>query len=510
MKKKAKPKAKSSRKGVERPRDRSKSKPSRILKAKKSKPKFRPLKKIKIKPKQKNKRMKIVVKQKSQLKKKRAVKTIKPPKALAVKKNIFKSKAAENIDTIKRIKIRIVGVGGGGGNIVAEISKRLKDFSLQKIDFIAANTDSQALRSLNKNIKKFPFGQKLTRGLGAGRDVLLGERAAREDFEKIKNLFSEERDLYIVISSLGGGTGTGASPIFTKALSDMGLPVLGIFTMPFAFEGKKKIDDAHAALEKMKENLNAYMVLPNEKIFGLAKEEISFTDSLNLLNNRLAISLDGLLRAIYSPGLINIDWADIKTILEGKRKLAYLNVVKGKANQNLDEFIKSIFKNPILESQFANAENVLFNIDGSKELSLQTLAAISEKINELSPNAKIIFGLNQSPKMKNEIKVTILATGSNEKKPLFRVKQKIVAPVNAERAKIKTGTPLLKKESKTLEEVENILKKDINKEQEEAEQKIRRTALEAKEVERKRLEKEEESEKIFEIPAFLRKAQNKK
>jgi cell division protein FtsZ len=439
---------------------------------------------------------------------------VKKKKATVVKKKAVKVKISKSqhaakesdLDLAKKIKIRVIGIGGGGGNIVAELSKRLKDFSAQKIDFVAANTDNQALHSLNKNIKKFPFGQKLTRGLGTGRDVDLGERSAREDFEKIKNLFSDDRDLYIVISSLGGGTGTGSSPIFTKAGSDMGLPILGIFTMPFAFEGKKKMDDAQHALERMKENLNAYMVLPNEKIFGLAKEDISFTDSLNLLNSRLAMSLDGLLRAIYSPGLINIDWADIRTILEGKRKLAYLNVVKGKINQNMDEFIKSIFKNPILDTQFTNADNVLFNIDGSKELSLQTLAQISQKINELSPNAKIIFGLNQNPKMKSEIKVTILATSNNEKKELFRIKKAKPIIIKKEPSQKAEKT----KESEKKEKIEIIEKKDINKEEEgQEEQNIRRNALEAKEAERKAIEKEEEEEKIFEIPAFLRKDKKK-
>ncbi len=440
-------------------------------------------------------------------------------KTKVAKKTVNKNSKTydENFDNAKKIRIRIVGIGGGGSNIVSELSKKLKDFSSQKIDFLAVNTDNQALNSLTKNIKTFSFGQKLTRGLGTGRDVELGERAAREDYEKIKNLLSEDRDLYVVISSLGGGTGTGSSPIFSKAINDLGIPVLGIFTMPFVFEGKKKMDDSLKALEKMKEYFNAYMILPNEKIFGLVKEEISFTDSLNLLNSQLANSLDGLLRAIYSPGLINIDWADIKTILEGKKKLAYLNVAKGKTNQNIDEFVKTIFKNPILDSQFSNAENIMFNIEGSKDLSLQILAQISDKINELSPNAKIIFGISQNPKMKNEIKVTILATinqEKNEKNVLTGQEKKKLR----NQKQILTKKEILEKSEKTgnrsqLSEkpIEIIKKQDINKKQDQVEEEkdIRRNALEAKEAERRAIEKEEEDEKIFEIPAFLRK-DNKK
>jgi cell division protein FtsZ len=444
-------------------------------------------------------------------------KSVKPAKAIKPKA-VTKDNEA---DTSKKIRIKIIGIGGGGSNIVSELSKKLKDFSSQKVDFLAANTDLQALNSLSKNIKTFPFGQKLTRGLGTGRDVGLGERAARDDFEKLKNIFMEDKDLYIVVSSLGGGTGTGSAPVFAKAASDLGLSVLGIFTLPFVFEGKKKMDAALDSLDRMKENLNAYMVLPNEKIFNLAKEEVSFTESLNLLNNHLANSLEGLLRTIYSPGLINIDWADIKTILDGKKKVAYLNVVKSKANQNLEEFVKNILKNPILDSQFANSDNVLFNVEGSKDLSLQTLAQISEKISELSPNAKIIFGLIQNPKMKNEIKVTILATISTENKEghktkKAKVKQKVIKKEKPKSVPI----PVKKKEEPAAKTkpIENIKKEAITNESSEKDKKneeveenvnIRRNALEIKEAERKAIEKEEEDERIFEIPAFLRKDKKK-
>ncbi|HNP79629.1 MAG TPA: cell division protein FtsZ [Candidatus Pacearchaeota archaeon] len=419
------------------------------------------------------------MKKKKTQKKATTKKTIK--KKIVVKKE---KKPTENEDAlIKKVKIKVIGIGGGGGNIVSELSKKLKDFSSQKIEFIAANTDNQALGVLSKNIKIFPFGQKLTRGLGAGRDVSVGEKAAREDGERIKALFSDNKDLYIIVSSLGGGTGTGAAPTFLKIASQMNLMCLGIFTLPFSFEGKKKMDLALDSINQMKENLNAYMVLPNEKIFGLTKEEVSFTDSLNLLNNHLANCLEGLLRTIYSPGIINIDWADIRTILEGKRSLAYLNVAKSKGSQNLEELLKKLIKNPILDYNFENADNIMFNIDGSKDMSLQSLSLISEKISELSPNARIIFGLTSNPKMKNEIKVTILSTGSHDKKELKKHKK-------------------AKKDKKE--------KKKEEKKQEIVVEKIRRTALEIKEAEKKKEQQEEDDEKIFEIPAFLRKSKKKK
>ncbi|MFZ3055035.1 MAG: cell division protein FtsZ [Minisyncoccales bacterium] len=413
---------------------------------------------------------------------KKKIKVIKKPEV--VEKGLSK-KDVES--TAKKVKIKVIGIGGGGGNIIAELLKKLKDFSTQKVDFVAVNTDAQALKSLPKTLKTLSFGNKLTRGLGTGRDVEIGEKAAKEDIEKLKELFSDDKDLYIFISSLGGGTGTGATPVLTKIADEMGLNTLGIFTLPFTFEGKKKMDVALKSLEKIKEGLNAFMILPNEKIFTLTKEEISFADSLNLLNDRLAESLEGLLRTIYSPGLINIDWADIKTIMEGKRKIAYLNFCRAKSNQNVEDIAKALLKNPILEYKFENADNVMFNVEASKELSLQLLSQVSEKIGELAPNAKIIFGLTQNPKLRNELRVTILATSSEIEKKQPKKKEEKVA---------------VKKKVKG--------KKAKAPKAEEGGVEVRRNALEIKEAEKKEEEKEEEEEKIFEIPAFLRKQKENK
>ena len=415
-------------------------------------------------------------------------------KTKEVKKDEAIDKAKDIEPNGKRVKIKVIGVGGGGCNIIAELLKKLKDFSAQKIEFVALNTDNQALKSLPKTLKTISFGNKLTRGLGTGRDAEVGEKAAREDIEKLKSLFSDDKDLYIFISSLGGGTGTGATPVLTKMADEMGLNTLGIFTTPFAFEGKKKMDMSIKALERIKDNLNAFMVLPNEKIFTLTKEEVSFSDSLNLLNDKLAESLEGLLRTVYSPGLINIDWADIRTILEGKRKIAYLNFTKGKSSQTAEDISKNLLKNPILEYRFENADNVMFNIEASKDLSLQLLSQISEKIGELAPNAKIIFGLSQNPKLKNEIRVTILATSSEPEK-IVRTKKsakKVAAPKTKKKTRV-TKEKIIKEEKKEVEE-------DVE---------VRRSALEIKEAEMKEEEKEEEEEKIFEIPAFLRKSKKK-
>lgn len=481
-------------------------------------------------------------------------------KEIKRKKRVVPSKETEDEDgdsSMKKIKIKVIGIGGGGSNIVFELSKKLKDFSSQKIDFVAVNTDNQALSSISKSLKTVSFGNKVTNGLGCGSDVSLGERAAKEDIEKIKHLFSDNKDLYILISSLGGGTGTGAAPVFAKLANEMKLPTLSIFTLPFVFEGKKKTDYSSAAIEKLKEDVNAYMVLPNEKIFSLSKEEVSFSEALSLLNAHLAGCLEGLFRTIYNPGLINIDWADIRTVIEGNKKMAYVDVMTIKSSQNLEEFAKNVLKNPILDYNFENADNIIFNIESSKDLSLLMLSQISEKISVHVPNARIIFGLTQNPKLKNEIRITIFSTISDAKGAEMKevkqvaVKSKVMPVVKdgeldievkeaKKKERKKSPKKEVKEESIPVEateglrddegketEEENMIEnnqaeqdksldeilEEFNKEEEatlQEEKVIRRNALETKELERLEREQEDSKEKIFDIPAFLRKEKDKK
>ena len=449
--------------------------------------------------------------------KKELLKPEKPVISLEIKKeDDFKLDPFE----VKKVEVRIIGIGGGGGNIVSELSQRLAEFSAKKIDFVAANTDTQALKAMPKRVSSFAFGKEMTRGLGTGRNRLVGEAAAKKEEERIKSIFTPKKDLFILISSLGGGTGTGATPVFAKIANDLGSKTLGIFTLPFAFEGKDKLKSAQDALEKIQSNLNAVLVLPNDKIFKLTKEDTPFHAALSLLNKHIANSLEGLLRVIYVPGLINIDWADVKTTLEGKGRAAYLNTAqvsasvpvfvknsvpakaaksadgKFSASQKkekgtLEDFAKTLLISPILDYNFSQAENILFNIESSRNISLEQLMAISEKIHSTAPQAKIIFGLSQSPALKDVIKATILATGSVEKKAKSAVR--------------KRKTPA-KKRSKSSDEpfAENNAEKTAEGE---LEKKIqpRRNALEIKKAEREQTEREEEKDKIFEIPAFLRR-----
>jgi cell division protein FtsZ len=417
---------------------------------------------------------------------------------MAKKQEKPKKKKTEQGST-KKIRIKIVGIGGGGGNIIKELAKKL-DFASNKIDFVAINTDTQALESLPKNLSKVAIGNSLTNGLGTGRDFELGREVAEQEEAKIKKVFSDSKDLYILVSSLGGGTGTGAIPVFARIAKELELTTFGIFTLPFNFEGREKQRESQKTIEKAIEDLNALLVLPNEKIFSIASEDIPFNDALDIINSQLADSLTGLLNTIYSSGLINIDWADIQTTIAGEKKKAYLNMVSTKVNDDLDEFTDKLLTNILIEYNFKDSTNVLFNIEGGKNLSMKELTKISEKIHALAPSAKIIFGLTQNPKLKNEIRATVLATGvekKEEKKPPVVKKEK---PVKKKKKVVKKVKPKPKKivEEKTIEDELKELEDmgvEIN----------RKNALDIQKEKQEEIKREEDEESIFEIPAFLRK-----
>ncbi len=343
------------------------------------------------------------------LKEKILVKSVKSVKITAEKKNL-------EPDGVKKTKIRVIGIGGGAGNIVSEIASRLKSGSQPiKASFVVANTDLQALRATKRNTIRFQFGENFTRGLGAGMNVELAETAAQTEKEKIKKLF-QGQDLCILVASLGGGTGSGAGPVFAKIAKNMGIITLGMFTLPFKFEGERKLEIARDALLKLKPNLNAISILPNERIFQIIDKSTPLIEAFSSINKSLAESLQGLIEMIYLPGLINIDFADLRAILQGKGRLAFLNAVEVEGANRLAEATKSVLVSPLYPYTIKGAKGVLFNIAGERGLSLSEVSQISKTISELvNPEAKIIFGISENKKYQGKIKVTLLATGCSTK-----------------------------------------------------------------------------------------------
>jgi len=345
-------------------------------------------------------------------------------------------------ETIKKTKIRVIGIGGGAGNIVSEIASKVK-----KASFVVANTDLQALRSASRKAQRFQFGKELTQGLGTGMSVELGEMAAQNEKEKIKKIL-EGQDLCVIVACLGGGTASGAAPIFAKVSKNLGNLTLGIFTLPFKFEGEKKMEMARASLEKLKSKLNTFSVIPNERIFQIIDKKTPIKIALSAINKSLAESLEGLIETIYQPGLINIDFADLKAILEGQGRLAYLNTVKvQKKGDSVQEVIEKVLNNPLYPYSIRGAKGVLLNIAGERDLELSEVNQISKTISGLvNKEAKIIFGISQNKKYSGIIKTTLLATGCATK--IFPKKSKKRRPRLRPTRRPLSRPPTLKKKIK--------------------------------------------------------------
>jgi len=436
-----------------------------------------------------------------------------------------KTKLEKAEEPTKKIKIRLIGIGGGGGSIVSEIAQKVKGAS-----FYAANSDVKALNALSKKVKKFQFGKNLTHGLGTGMNPDIGEEAARVEKDRIKEIL-EGQDFIILISCLGGGLGSGAAPIFAKLSKRLNNLTYGIFTLPFNFEGGKKMETARKSLGKLSTELNAYSIIPNERIFQIIDKSAPLKKALSAINKNLSNSLQSLIQIIYKPGIINIDFADLKTIFEGRGKLAYLNSMELSKDDDKDALDK-IINYPLYPYSIEGAKGVLFNISGRKDLSLLQVHQISETISNLvNKEAKIIFGItrdNQNPR----IKISLLATGCNGRGVLRTTEPKLkIKPKTKPKAKpktklktkskpktpIKSGKKKTKKRKKTKSQKIKIKIKEVSSSKpvkasfvldqsmEPKSVKIRKNALQIK----KEMEQEEAAivskEKLWEAPAFLRR-----
>lgn len=439
-----------------------------------------------------------------------------------------KKDEAINGGPLREIKIKIIGVGGGGGSIVSEISAGLK-----KVKFAAANTDASALNTLGKKkIKKLQFGKDITGGLGTGMDPELGRKAALEAEEEITKMV-EGQDINILVSCLGGGTGSGAVPVFAEKSKKAGALTYGIFTLPFEFEGQKKISITKETLKKASPHLDAISILPNENIFKIVDRTTPLKKALSEMNKNLASNLEGLIETIYEAGLINIDFADIKTILEeqvGGRKLAYLSttIIK-KEEEDAKEIVKKAVSNPLYPHGIDRAQGILFNITGGKDLGLAEISAISQEISSFTENgAKVIFGVSETKNFSGRMKISLLATGcgvnyfseeiisgEQEKEDTAEI-ESIEINDDKDKSDNFTNTELedLEKESEKGKEKKDDGEVKVqttidDSDKEEAAKTLRRNGVERKkandEEEKEILEKEEK----WETPTFLRKALGK-
>lgn len=437
------------------------------------------------------------------------------------KRKIIKREEPKVSNNIYQTKIKIIGIGGGGCAIISDIASQLK-----KVDFVAANTDLQALKKTNPRCKRFIFGQNLTKGLGCGLNRETGRRAAEEARERIKKIL-EGADLCILISCLGGGTGSGATPVFAEISQELKNITFGIFTLPFKFEGDKKNKTALNALEKLKPSLNAFSVVPNDNIFKIIDKKTPLKQSLSALNKILSEGLEGLIEMIFMPGLINIDWADLRVILDGKGKICYLSSVEAKNDENPEEIVRKLLQSPLSEYNSQRAGKILYNICSDKNLKMSTVEQLSKNITRFNERAKIIFGISQYPKYQRKIKITLLAT-SDSREEQVKIKKRPKRKRRVKKVKKIVRTKPLKKptrktkkikiekpEKKTKKKAKKPIKKKTKKKaivkvikvvkEEKKKEKPRKNALQLKK-EAEKVEKEIlEEEKKWDIPAFLRK-----
>ncbi|MCP6726744.1 MAG: cell division FtsZ family protein [Patescibacteria group bacterium] len=430
---------------------------------------------------------------------------------LKKKKTVVKRRSPKksDLDSARRIKMRILGVGGGAGNIISEVS-----FGVSKVDFVAANTDTQALKGISKKVRSFAFGQEFTHGLGAGMDARVGEAAAKAEKERIKKLF-EGQDFCVIVASLGGGTGSGATPIFAEAARESKCITIGIFTLPFSFEGEKRRQIAESALERLKPLLNSYVVIPNEKIFNVIDKSTPLPAALSVVNKRLADSLEGLIETIYLPGLINVDFADLRSVLDGRGRLGYLNSIQASGENKAQEGSEDVLNSRLGEYGISGADRILFNITSDKSLRMQEVAEISKTISDSNPRARIIFGISFRSDFKNKLRITLLAIGCNDKKEekealkKKKPKRKKIIKEPEEKKEEKPEPALKPKKKKVVKKTAKLKKKVPRKSKpapspQQSPVMVRKNALDLKKEVDEELKNIEEEEKKWDIPSFLR------
>jgi cell division protein FtsZ len=305
-------------------------------------------------------------------------------------------------------KIKVIGVGGGGGNAV----NRMIDAGVEGIEFIVANTDLQALRMSHAPVK-LQLGVKLTNGLGAGANPEVGRKAALEDSDKIIEAL-EGADMVFVTTGLGGGTGTGAAPIIASLASEMGALTVAVVTKPFAFEGKRRMQQADRGISELMESVDTTIVIPNEKLLAVA-EDAGFFESFRIADDILRQGVQGISDIITIPGIINRDFADVKTIMAGMG-YAVMGTASASGAKRTIEAAQKAIASPLLEAgAIDGARGILINITGSSSLKLaevqQACSIIQSAAHE---DANIIFGAVMDEKMKDAVKITVIATGFRE------------------------------------------------------------------------------------------------
>ncbi len=304
--------------------------------------------------------------------------------------------------------IKVIGVGGGGCNAV----DRMIEEHIFGVEFVAVNTDAQALARSDAR-HRIRIGEKLTRGLGAGGSPQVGQRAAEESQELIYDLL-RGADMVFVAAGMGGGTGTGASPVVASIARELGALTVGVVTKPFTFEGRKRMSSADEGIANLRQRVNTLITIPNDKMLSVIDKRTSLEQAFGVVDDVLRQGIQGISELITEPGLINVDFADVKAIMSEPGN-ALMAIGRGSGDQRAIDAANQAVASPLLDVSMEGARGVLFNITGGPDLTLAEINDAAEIINRAAdPDANIIFGTVNDPSLGNEVKITLIATGFDE------------------------------------------------------------------------------------------------
>lgn len=326
-----------------------------------------------------------------------------------------------DMETGNVAKIKVVGVGGGGNNAV----NRMIDVGVKCVDFISVNTDAQVLKD-SKADTKIQIGEKLTRGLGAGANPEIGEKAAQESRDEIEAML-KGADMVFITAGMGGGTGTGAAAIIAGIAKELGILTVAIVTKPFMFEGRPRMSKAEAGIKALRENVDAIMTIPNDNLLKIIDKNTGIVETFLMADDILRQGVQGISDMIVGSGYINADFADVKRTMANSG-VAHMGVGVAKGDNKASEAVKLAIESPLLETSITGARNVLINITGGKDLTMFDANQVMQFANELvDTDAEIIFGVVIDENLDDEMRVTVVATGFDSVAPSTEVFKKINA-----------------------------------------------------------------------------------
>jgi len=376
-------------------------------------------------------------------------------------------------DAASFAKIKVLGIGGGGGNA---INSMIEDNQIRGVEFLAVNTDAQALL-MNKAQIKIQIGENLTRGLGSGGNPEIGRKAAEESKEKIKE-YLVDTDMVFLAGGMGGGTATGAMPIIAQIAKEVGALTIAVITKPFAFEGTRRMVVAEEGIENLKDKVDTMIVIPNQRIMEVVDKKMTLLEAFKVVDGVLGQAVQGISEIITVPGLINRDFADVKAIMENAGS-ALLGIGTGVGENRAQTAVRSAISSPLLDVSIEGARGILFQITGGPDLTMSEVDEAAKIISQAADaDANIIFGATIDESMIDQVRVTVIATGFDETR--LRLEKMVSRPVT----KLPEGLISTISQSKP----------EVGKEEKEEKEEIKKVEVVSP----------EEFESELDIPAFLR------